>query len=95
VRVDFTDDGATAFRALTQSIAQRGAEEPSGGDPRLAVAFDEQLVSLAAIDPTANPDGLDPDDGAVIGNLGGVARARLVAKLIDAGALPLNVRPAP
>lgn len=95
VRVDFTDDGATAFRALTQSIAQRGAEEPSGGDPRLAVAFDEQLVSLAAIDPTANPDGLDPDDGALIGNLGGAARARLVAKLIDAGALPLNVRPAP
>ena len=52
-------------------------------------------MSLAAIDPAANPDGLDPDDGALIANLGGAARARLLAKLIDAGALPLNVRPAP
>jgi hypothetical protein len=95
VRVEFTDEGATGFRTLTQSIAGRGAEEPSGGDPRLAVALDDQLVSLAAIDPTANPDGLDPDDGAVIGNLGGAARARLLARLIDAGPLPLNVRPAP
>jgi preprotein translocase subunit SecD len=95
VLVEFTSDGATAFRALTQSIAERGAQEPTGGDPRLAVALDDQLVSLAAIDPATNPDGLDPDDGALIGNLGGTARARLLAKLIDAGALPLNVRPAP
>jgi hypothetical protein len=95
VLVEFTSDGATAYRALTQAIAERGAEEPSGGDPRLAVALDDQLVSLAAIDPAANPDGLDPDAGAVIGNLGGAGRARLLAKLIDAGALPLGVRPAP
>jgi preprotein translocase subunit SecD len=95
VRVEFTPDGATAFRALTQAIVARGAQEPSGGDPRLAVALDDQLVSLTAIDPTANADGLDPDAGALIGNLGGAARARLLAKLIDAGALPLSVRPAP
>ncbi len=95
VRVGFDDAGAMAFRALTQSIAARGAQKPTGGDPRLAVALDEQLVSLLAIDPAASPDGLDPDDGAVIGNLGGAARARLLAKLIDAGALPLTVRPAP
>jgi len=94
VVVEFTDVGATGFRTLTQAIAQRGAEEPTGGDRRLAVALDDQLVSLAAIDPTANPDGLDPDDGALIGNLGGAARARLLARLIDSGALPLNVRPA-
>jgi preprotein translocase subunit SecD len=95
VRVRFTPDGATAFRTLTQSIAEHGAEEPSGGDPRLAIALDDQLVSLAAIDPAANPAGLDPDDGARIGNLGGKERARVLAKLIDAGALPLEVRPAP
>ena len=52
-------------------------------------------MSLAAIDPTANPSGLNPEDGALIGNLGGAARARLLAKLLDAGALPLNVRPTP
>lgn len=94
VMVEFTSDGATSFRALTQSIAERGADEPTGGDPRLAVALDDQLVSLVALDPSASPDGLDPDDGALIGNLGGTARARLLAKLLDAGALPLNVRPA-
>ena len=95
VLVEFTKDGASAFRTLTQAIAMRGAEMPSGGDPRLAVALDDQLVSLTAIDPQSNPDGLDPDSGAVIGNLGGAARARLLAKLIDAGALPLSVRPTP
>jgi preprotein translocase subunit SecD len=95
VLVEFTSDGATAYRALTTSIVERGADQPSRGDPRLAVALDDQLVSLAAIDPAAHPDGLDPDDGALIGNLGGAARARLLAKLLDAGALPLNVRPAP
>ena len=95
VLVKFTPDGATAYRALTQAIVEHGAEEPTDGDPRLAVALDDQLVSLAAIDPAANPDGLDPDAGALIGNLGGTARARLLAKLLDAGALPLSVRPAP
>src|SRR5215217_6654755 len=38
VVVEFTDVGATGFRTLTQAIAQRGAEEPTGGDRRLAVA---------------------------------------------------------
>jgi preprotein translocase subunit SecD len=95
VLVDFTADGASAFRSLTQSIVERAADDPAGGDPRLAVALDDQLVSLAAIDPAANPGGLNPEDGALIGNLGGAARARLLAKLLDAGALPLNVRPAP
>jgi hypothetical protein len=95
VKVEFNEIGAAAFRSLTESIVERGAQEPEGGDPRLAVALDDQLVSLAAIDPGANPDGLDPDDGAVIGNLGGASRARLIAKLIDAGALPLTVRPVP
>jgi preprotein translocase subunit SecD len=95
VLVDFTADGATAFRSLTQAIVDRGVDAPSRGDPRLAVALDDQLVSLAAIDPVANPGGLNPEDGALIGNLGGAGRARLLAKLLDAGALPLNVRPAP
>ena len=95
IRVEFTPDGATAFRSLTQTIITRGAIDPEQGDPRLAVTLDDQLVSLAAIDPAANPGGVDPEDGALIGNLGGAARARLLAKLIDAGALPLNVRPAP
>jgi preprotein translocase subunit SecD len=94
VLVEFTTEGATAYRALTGEIAQRGAAEPTGGDPRLAVALDDQLVSLSAINPGANPDGLDPDTGALIRNLGGDARASLLAKLIDAGALPLSVRPA-
>lgn len=94
-QVGFTADGATAFRALTQSIAERAADDPGAGDPRLAVALDNELVSLAAIDPAASPAGLDPDGGALVGDLGGADRARLLAKLLDSGALPLNVRPAP
>jgi preprotein translocase subunit SecD len=95
VRVYFTDEGAQAFRALTRSVAIRGLADPTAATPRLAVALDDQLVSLAAVDPASNPNGLDPDDGALIADVGGPARARLLAKLIDAGALPLDVRPAP
>jgi preprotein translocase subunit SecD len=95
VRVYFNELGKARFHALTQAIVVRGLREPTVGDPRLAVALDDQLVSLSAIDPNANPTGLAPDGGALIGDLGGSARARLVAKLLDAGALPLDVRPAP
>ena len=95
VHIEFNEAGKEAFRALTRTIVEGELERPDGGDPRLAAALDDQLVSLAAIDATANPDGLDPDDGAVIADLGGEARAKLIAELLDAGALPLDVRPAP
>jgi preprotein translocase subunit SecD len=95
VTVRFTEAGKEQFRALTQAIVAGGLGRPAAGDPRLAVALDDQFVSLAAIDPIANAQGLNPEDGAVIGDLGGAGRARLIAKLLDAGALPLNVRPAP
>ena len=95
VHVELTEAGKEAFRALTRTIVEGAAERPGAGDPRLAAALDDQLVSLAAVDPVANPDGLDPDDGAVIADLGGEARSRLIAELLDAGALPLDVRPAP
>ena len=95
VNVTFNETGKEGFRALTRTVVEGALERPAGGDPRLAAALDDQLVSLAAIDPEANPDGIDPDDGAVIADLGGQARARLIAKLLEAGALPLDVRPAP
>jgi preprotein translocase subunit SecD len=95
VIVRFTESGKEQFGALTNGIVTRGLGRPDAGDPRLAVALDNQLVSLVAIDPVASPQGLDGDDGARIGDLGGQARARLIAKLVDAGALPLDVRPAP
>ena len=95
VHVTLTEAGKEGFQALTRTIVEGALERPGGGDPRLAGALDDQLVSLAAIDPVANPDGLDPDDGAVIADLGGEARAKLIAELLDAGALPLDVRPAP
>jgi preprotein translocase subunit SecD len=95
VQVTFTEAGKEGFRALTRTIVEGALERPGRGDPRMAAALDDQLVSLAAIDPVANPDGLDPDDGAVIADLGGEARARLIARLLDTGALPLDVRPAP
>jgi hypothetical protein len=95
VVVKLTDGGMKQFRALTQGIAEYGLANPSGGDPRLAAALDDQLVSLVAIDPRADPGGISPVDGAVLTELGGAARAKLIAKLLDAGVLPLYVRPAP
>jgi preprotein translocase subunit SecD len=95
VRVRFTENGKKQFRVLTQAIVVHGLQRPIGGDPRLAAALDDQIVSLVAIDPTTSAGGLDPTEGAVIADLGGAARARQVAKLLDAGALPLDVRPAP
>jgi preprotein translocase subunit SecD len=96
VRVQFTEKGREQFRVLTQSIVVHGLQRPiGGGDPRLAATLDDQLVSLVAIDPTTSAQGLDPTQGAVIADLGDATRARVVAKLLDAGALPLDVRPAP
>ena len=95
LKLTFTDDGAEAYRQLTGAIAAKGAEAPANGSPRLAIALDDQLLSLTAIDPQTSPNGLDPDAGAVVPSVGGAARAELLAKLIDSGPLPLNVRAAP
>jgi preprotein translocase subunit SecD len=95
LKLTFTDDGAEAYRQLTTAIAQKGLEAPANGSPRLAIALDDQLLSLTAIDPQTSPNGLDPDVGAVVPSVGGPARAELLVKLIDSGPLPLNVRAAP
>jgi preprotein translocase subunit SecD len=95
LKLTFTDDGAEAYRMLTSQIAERGIEAPANGSPRLAIALDDQLLSLTAIDPQASPNGLDPDAGAIVPNVGDAARAELLSKLIDSGPLPLNVRAAP
>jgi preprotein translocase subunit SecD len=95
LKLSFTDDGAEAYRQLTGAIAERGLEAPANGSPRLAIAFDDQLLSLTAIDPATSPNGLDPDAGATIPAVGGAGRAQLLAKLITSGPLPLNVRQAP
>jgi preprotein translocase subunit SecD len=95
IKLTFTDDGAEAYRQLTGAIAERGLEAPASGSPRHAITLDAQLLSLSAIDPATSPNGLDPDKGALIPAIGGAGRADLLAKLIDSGPLPLNVRQAP
>jgi preprotein translocase subunit SecD len=95
LKLTFTDDGAEAYRALTTSIVETGLQDPASGSPRLAIALDDQLLTLTAIDPHTSANGLDPGAGASVPSVGGSARAELLAKLIDSGALPLSVRTAP
>jgi preprotein translocase subunit SecD len=95
VRLKFTKEGAEKYRSLTAGIAEKGREDPTGASPRLAIVFDDQVLSLGSIDPQTSPEGLDPDAGARIPNVGGQPRAELLSKLIESGALPLEVRPVP
>jgi hypothetical protein len=95
IRLEFTKDGAEKYRRLTAGIAERGLEDPTGASPRFAIVFDDQVLSLGSIDPQTTPEGLDPEAGARIPNVGGQERAELFSKLIGSGALPLEVRPVP
>lgn len=88
VSFDFTASGRRAFRRLTQRVAARaarmaaatGASETSF--QHFAIVVDNRIVSLAAVDPVANPKGIDAP-GAQIGGIGSRADARLLARTLD------------
>ena len=92
---DFTDAGRGLFAALTKRVARRGSA-PGAQDapsPRLAIALDGRIASLATVDPRETPEGHDGRTGAQIGGFSSIAQARRVARLLEAPALPGTLVP--
>ena len=95
VSFDFTGAGRRAFKRLTARVASRAAKAASLGDAseasfqHVAIVVDGRIVSLAAIDPVANPNGIDAP-GAQITGVGSREAARLLARRL--GASPLDAK---
>ncbi len=98
VTFEFTDEGREAFAAVTRRIAQRGAEQitPPGAPPeltfqRFAITLDNEVVSLATIDYTENPEGIDGRTGAQITGIGSIEATQDLAESLRIGALPVQL----
>ena len=103
VSFDFTDRGRAAFAAVTKRIAKRGAKaalppgaseaERAAAFERFAIAVDDQIVSRAAINFLANPEGIDGREGAQISGIGSPDETRRLAALLDAVPLAAELIP--
>jgi preprotein translocase subunit SecD len=90
VALDLTPGGREAFRSLTRSLAQRGADRALGGDPlqtsqHLALVLDGRIVSVPYINWREAPDGLD---GASVSGFATPRDAQLAAAVLCFGPLP-------
>jgi preprotein translocase subunit SecD len=87
VAFEFTDEGATKFEDLTRAVAQ------SGGS--FAIVVDDEVLTRPIVDPAANPDGIDGEDGAQIAGAFTIDEARELAAFLDADPLPEGVELTP
>jgi SecD/SecF fusion protein len=101
VSMEFTDKGREAFARVTKRIAQRGFDQstlnPGAADKdqfnqSFAITLDDQIVSLATIDFTENPEGIDGRTGAQIENVGDFEAANDLAESLRIGALPIELK---
>jgi SecD/SecF fusion protein len=90
VSFEFTDKGKAAFRSVTRRIAQRGLLQ--GDRQNFAITLDNQVVSLAYIDPRRYPEGIDGSNGAEISGVGTVQDAQDLAESLRIGALPIELK---
>ncbi len=93
----FTDKGRNQFQSVTRQIAQRGQSlaptfSPERPLQHFAVALDQSLISVASIDYTNLPDGIDGRNGAVISGGFTFQSAQDLARLLELGALPINLK---
>ena len=100
VSMKFSDKGREAFARVTKRIAERGFNASTlqaGGDKdqfnqRFAITLDDQIVSLATIDFTELPEGIDGRQGAQIENVGSFENANDLAESLRIGALPIDLK---
>lgn len=97
VDLNFTGAGGDKFHRVTRELRREGEQEPVLGNKenaahRFAIVLDGKVVSLASISPT-DPQLRDGIAGgrAQITNLS-IKEARNVAKQIDLGALPVDLK---
>jgi len=97
VLLSFTHHGDQAFAAVTKNEASRGQINGSGANCgwqcAFAVVLDNQIRSWPAIDPTQNPNGINPvGTGAEINHIGSLSEAKDLAVVLQTGALPVSYR---
>ncbi|HEV2592159.1 MAG TPA: protein translocase subunit SecD, partial [Gaiellaceae bacterium] len=98
VLLQFTGHGNSVFHQVTKAEAVRcqisgGSSNNCGPAGAFAIVLDNQLRSWPVIDPSQNPDGIDPTgSGAEItfGANPNVSEAQQLALVLQTGALPIN-----
>jgi SecD/SecF fusion protein len=98
VLLQFTGHGNSVFHSVTHAEAVRcqisGAPANNCGPTgAFAIVLDNQLRSWPVIDPSQNPDGIDPTgNGAEItfGSNPNITEAKDLATVLQTGALPIN-----
>jgi preprotein translocase subunit SecD len=98
VALSLTADGQTAFRELTRTLGQRGADNARGADPletsqHFAIVVDDRIVSVPFINWRENPDGIDGARGMQIAGGFTPETARALAAVLSSGPLPAPVQP--
>ncbi|MCK9250931.1 MAG: protein translocase subunit SecD [Solirubrobacteraceae bacterium] len=100
---DFTDEGRKIWRDVTREIVRRGSENcvPQVGESRanqvarcanhFAVVLDNQLITTPYIDFVQNPTGIGGSGGSQISGSFTVKSAQSLARLLQAGSLPLTL----
>jgi len=99
VLLAFKGNGNKTFLQVTKNEAIRGEElgftgsnaGNCGAPCAFAVVLDNQIRSWPAIDPSQNPNGIDPrGTGAEINNIGSLSEAKSLAVVMQTGALPVK-----
>ena len=95
VTFGFNRDGRTRFQAMTAQIARRGQDVSTLGqslNQHLAIALDNQLLTVPSISYESYPDGITGRNGADIAAGFSRQSAKDLAAELHAGPLPLQLR---
>jgi SecD/SecF fusion protein len=97
VLLSFTGKGDKTFLQVTKNEATRGQITGQGSNCAATCAFaivlDNELRSWPAINPSQNPNGIDPrGTGAEINNIGSLSEAKQLALVLQTGALPVQFK---
>src|SRR5262249_9641391 len=91
VTIELSDGGKTKFQDLTRTVAHRGAQGQKPGAPpgasagHVAFILGNRVLSLPIIDPTQNPDGIDPSNGIQIQGGLTATQAQALANALNGG----------
>ena len=98
VLLAFTGQGNKIFAQVTKNEAVRGQIQGQGANCAASCAFaivlDNEIRSWPAINPTQNPNGINPaGTGAQITGIGSLKEAQNLALVLQTGALPVTFVP--
>jgi SecD/SecF fusion protein len=97
VTFEFDSKGRKTFERVTKEIAERGQNAQLPGVPKaaaeqhFAVVLDNQLITTPLIDYTANPEGIEANNGSQISGGFTITSAQNLADELQSGALPIKL----